>query len=198
MKIKRIISDGSMSPKLTYEDDFVNPITGETQTYEMTFSVTRENCERFAKEHGDTDEFLEKIAHEEYETSNARFQYDIIKNYAMNHNHSEVSGYPDVILEQIEDVVSSSGIPKVVLTVNMLSLLRPFLDTHKTEEREPENTSGIFHYCTIDVVGKSVNIFVNPYTSWAERDCLVYDEGNPKNSKLITLTNMTSRHPDVN
>ena len=178
-----------MCPKLICEGDFTNPITGELQTAEMTIAVTREHLEQLTNT-GREIVFadLEKIAQDEYDNSNAQYQYKMIKEYAKEHNYMETELKPDILWKHIQSVTDLAETPKVVLDVHIVHELQPELDARITDERTIEDTSGPFYlYSDAVVNGKLVRIFVHSYAPWSERDCLVYDENNPKNSKLISF-----------
>lgn len=190
MRIKKMIAEGTMAPKVTYEDDFVNPITGETLTCEMTFAVTRDKLDMFA---GATDEksfkdVMEKLAREEYDNSNARYQYDVIKNYATEHNFVEITDTSgESIWNQVKDVIETAECPKIVLDFHLASEMKTTISELSGEEGTVKNTSGPFYMLKIvSLYDKTVRIFVHSYAAWSQRNCLVYDENNLKNCKLIT------------
>ena len=190
MKVKSLIAEGSMCPKLNCEYEFVNPITKETQMCDMTVCVTREAIEQMSKEDiaNNPSAALEEFAKKESEDANARFQYETIKEYAKEHNFIEISDeFKDTIWNHIQEITDSAESPKIIMDVRLLNELRSSIDARKADSQTPEYTSGsIYPYCTVTINNKSVRLFVHSVATWHQQNCLVYDETNPKNSKLIS------------
>ena len=186
MKVKKVISEGTMCPKLVCEGEFLNPITQETQTCEITACITREMIPQIAEElkKDPTLPTFRELCRKEFESSHAQFQYNKIKEYAEEHNSLAITDeYLDTVWKHIHGIINTAKTPKVIMDVRMI---------HELSKRDPdikqtqEQTSGpIYHYCTVTSNGKPVKIYAYSYAPWTDCNCLAYDEENPKNCKLV-------------
>lgn len=198
MKIKKMITDGSMAPKVTGVGEFINPITSEKIEWEVTCSIGKEQLKDLSAINYDIEKLnslIEKALQTEFKTSTAQKRYDIISDYAKEHKFDiRISTNPEYTFsEDIRNIVELSERVVVVLDPYIASRIKEFIDKQECVD-VPSDTENKTFACaiqlmrTITLFGKHVKIFVYNYAPWSSNNCLVYDEDNPKNCKFITYT----------